>query len=91
MIQKHLHKKSALHNRRLMYLQDQYVISCMVIQCVIAILNTIGGKMSKENQEKFDAVSLCVLGGIVVILHVAFGVLLKIKVIKDKTKVLFKT
>ncbi|XP_028408100.1 uncharacterized protein LOC114530689 isoform X3 [Dendronephthya gigantea] len=64
---------------------DQYVISCMVIQCVIAILNTIGGKVSAENQDKFDTVSLCILGGIVVILHLIFTVLLTIKVRKINT------
>ena len=88
MTRKHIDKKSALHNRLLMYLQDQYVINCMVIQCVIANLNTIGGKVSKENQEKCDSISLFVRRGIVVVLHVVFGVLLTIKVMKDKTKVI---
>ena len=57
------------------------MISCMIIQCVIAVLNAIGGKISEGKQELFDRVTLCVLGGVVIILHVIFGIIFSIKVI----------
>ncbi|XP_028408118.1 uncharacterized protein LOC114530711 [Dendronephthya gigantea] len=64
---------------------DQYVISCMIIQCIIAVLNAIGGKIPEENQELFDNASVCVLGGSVVILHFIFGIIFSIKVAKRNT------
>ena len=62
------------------------MISCMVIQCVIAVLNAIGGKISEEKQEFFDKVSLCVLGGIVIVLHIIFGIVFSIKVVTMEHK-----
>ncbi|XP_013419513.1 uncharacterized protein LOC106180157 [Lingula anatina] len=63
---------------------DIYVISCMTIQFLVGVQNAVASLLIETTARLFDLISVCVLTGSIVIIHLVMGIIVVTKWFKQK-------